>query len=277
MNRLPYRLLAALVLAALAVGAYFWTQRLPQPRPAEPTAAAPASTPPIAMAPSEPAIKHPIAAASAAAPALPALDQSDGAVKAALSELVGAKSLSFLQLDGFARRVVATVDNLARAHAAPRLWPVIPTPGRFTIAGAPGKRTISADNNLRYSPFVLFVESVDAGRAAAVYKHLYPLFQQAFEELGYPGRYFNDRLVTVIDDLLATPEPVAPLAVTLTEIKGPEAPDRPWLRYEFADPALEALPAGQKMLLRTGPVNERRLKAKLTEFRRHIVAGAAAR
>jgi hypothetical protein len=39
------------------------------------------------------------------------------------------------------------------------------------------------------------------------------------------------------------------------------------VRYEFADPALESLSSGQKIMLRVGPVNERRLKEKLAEIR----------
>jgi hypothetical protein len=104
---------------------------------------------------------------------------------------------------------------------------------------------------------------------------LYPLFQQSYQELGYPRGYFNDRLVEVIDQLLATPEPVGPLAVHLTEVKGPITSDRPWVRYEFADPALQALPAGSKMLLRMGPDNARRLKAKLAELRAAITRAPA--
>ena len=37
--------------------------------------------------------------------------------------------------------------------------------------------------------------------------------------------------------------------------------------YQFDDPALESLSAGQKILLRMGSVNERRVKAKLAELR----------
>jgi len=60
----------------------------------------------------------------------------------------------------------------------------------------------------------------------------------------------------VIDHLLATPEPAAPLAVL-----------QPRVLYEFANPDLEARSAGQKALLRMGPENERLVKAKLREFR----------
>jgi hypothetical protein len=54
-------------------------------------------------------------------------------------------------------------------------------------------------------------------------------------------------------------------------------PERPWVLYEFDDPALQALSAGQKMLLRMGPVNERRMKTKLAEIRRLVTADAPPR
>jgi hypothetical protein len=43
--------------------------------------------------------------------------------------------------------------------------------------------------------------------------------------------------------------------------------------YEFADPALESRSAGQKALIRMGPANARRIKAKLREIRALIAGG----
>jgi hypothetical protein len=68
-----------------------------------------------------------------------------------------------------------------------------------------------------------------------------------------------------------------PLKLRLTEVKGPIASLRPWVRYEFADPALEALSSGQKILLRVGPVNERRLKEKLAQLRSELASRAVKR
>lgn len=280
MNRSSYGLIAILVIAALGVGAYFWLQRQPpvQPRPAAAPAAV--ATPPAAPPPA-PAIRFPIettATATGPAAALPPLDKADTEVNSALKQLLGLKPvMTFLKIDGFVRRVAATVDNLARPFAAPRLWPVKQTPGRFSAEGSGDESVVSAKNARRYAPFVSFVESVDTGRAVALYVRLYPLFQKAYQELGFPGRYFNDRLVAVIDVLLETPEPAGPLKLELTEIRDPVKSVRPWVRYRFSDPELEALSSGQKMLLRTGPVNERRLKAKLADFRRQLVRGPAPR
>jgi hypothetical protein len=82
------------------------------------------------------------------------------------------------------------------------------------------------------------------------------LFQQAYRELGYPKGYFNDRVVEVIDSLLATPE-----------IQEPVKLDRPKVYYQFNDAGLEALPAGQKILIRIGAENAAKVKAKLREVR----------
>jgi hypothetical protein len=269
----------AAVIAAIVAGAgyWWWTHQTPPPAALPEVAVAPPPTAPapVASQPAPLAIQHPIDALADAASAtegdLPSLDQSDARAKAGLDELFGSKTvLSLLQLDGFARRFVVTVDNLARSHAAPRLWPVNPMAGRFTVESTGDSRVIDGDNAERYGSFVNAVTAVDTTRAVAFYLRLYPLFQQAYEELGYPGRYFNDRVVEVIDVLLATPVAAGPLKVQVTEVKGPIKSARPWVHYEYADPALEALAPGQKILLRVGPENAQRLKAKLADIRSKI-------
>lgn len=278
-SRAPALTTTFIVLAVVLAAGYFgWQHFKPRPAPV-PVVAPVAQMPevaPVPLPPAAPAIQHPIdppAADTAGGPApLPALAESDQQVGDLLTEVLTRKNvLAFLQLDGFVRRAVATVDNLAREQAPSRVWPVNPTPERFTVQrGSDGVDTIHPDNQRRYTPMVQMLESVDTAQAVALYRRLYPLFQQAYEELGFPGRYFNDRLVQVLDHLIATPVPSAPLAVTLVNVKGEVPSTRPWVRYEFADPALESLSAGRKMLLRIGPENQQRLQAKLRDIRQRI-------
>lgn len=196
---------------------------------------------------------------------------ADTQIKDALQEWLGRPAvLTFLQWDGWVRRVVVTVDNLSRGHAAARLWPVVPTPDRFLVTQEGTATWLSNDNAARYRPFVQFASGLNTGKAVAFYAQWYPLFQTAYEELGYPGQYFNDRLVAVIDQLLATPELTGPVPLVLTQVKGSVPTVRPWVRYEYADAALESRPAGQKMLMRMGTENARVLKAKLQEIRQLI-------
>lgn len=210
--------------------------------------------------------QHPIEPLPSAQP-LPALDASDSALAPALSAADAGQA--WLRNDRFIRRFVATVDNLPNERASTTLWPVHPTSPRFTVEGASNDIHIAAANHLRYAAATQLIARLDVEETVRQYRQYYPLFQQAYEELGYPGRYFNDRLIAVIDHLLQAPEPVAP-RVRLMPVRSTVAQQQPWLRYQFEDPRLEALSAGQKILVRIGPNNARTVKAKLQQLRTAI-------
>lgn len=257
-------LLIAAAAVAAAIGAWVWHGQTAQPvPPAPPAAEAPPAQVPAPTAPA--AIHYPLEQATEQP-----LEAGD--VTSALVDLLGAKAVAaFLQTDGFARRLVATIDSLGRDSAPVAAWPVQPTGGRFTVDDGADGTVIAADNASRYTPFVRMVGAVDAGQAVRLYRRMYPLLQRTYRELGFGDRYLNDRVIQVIDLLLATPEPAQAPRLRLTEVKGPVPSTRPWVRYQFEDPQLESLAAGQKILLRMGLANERSLKAKLAQLRAQIV------
>jgi hypothetical protein len=261
---------AFVVLLAIGGGLLWWRHHRPEPvavMRTEPPAQA-LVPPPSAPPPAAPAIRHPLPSSSAGG--LPSLDGSDAYVENALVELLGRKSVrEFLHLDGVLRGFVATVNNLATDDASASLWPVKGTPGRFETEAGAGGMVIASRNAGRYAPFVHFAEGLDARRAVALYVRLYPLLQQAYEDLGFPGKYLNDRVVEVIDNLLATPTPTGPLAVKRFVADGSSSGGG---LYVYVDPALEASTAGQKILLRMGPQNAAPLLAKLRELRAQLVA-----
>ena len=275
---------AALLACAVAAGAawWFWLRPGVEPSPVPPPVASAPQVPPApAPQPEASGPQNPVDALAPADPALPALADSDARVAVLLGELVGPQKVAaFLVADGFVRRVVATVDNLARPQAPSRMWPVQPTPQRFMVdsdASSAAVQTIAAANAARYGAFLDFAEAVPLDAAVALYARLYPLFQQAYEELGYPGRYFNDRLVAVLDHLLRAPEPAGPLRVQLTPVRTDVPNPRPWVRYEFADPALESLSSGQKILVRMGPAQGARARTLIRELRRRLATSEVAR
>lgn len=261
-------LLGVVVVVALGVAAWRYGYLGPKTAPA-PVAAAPSEPAVASAAPAsapEPELHYPLDIASAPDAQPPGIDRL-------LGDTFGAAGLALFQTDQFARRFVATVDNLGRSHASPTLWPMLPAKGRFSVDGA---GTIAAGNAARYAPYVALLEKVDAATLAALYRRLYPQLQAAYEELGFPGKYFNDRLVRVLDQLLAAPEAEAP-AVRLPNAGAGAEPVRPWVVYEYDDARLQALGAGQKIMVRMGPANERRVKAKLAEFRKLVTANAVTR
>ena len=268
------------VIVTAAAGGYLWWQHqhpLVAPAPA-PVAVAPPKAvpppPPPPAAPPEPAIRHPLGTAH---DVLPGLDESDGYIKKALLDLLGRKSLlSYLVLDGFARRFVTTVNNLATDNASSQSWPVNRTEGHFEADAPSGSGTIAASNAARYKPLIDFATGVDSRKAVALYIRLYPLFQRAYEDLGFPGKYFNDRLIEVIDNLLATPDVTGPIKIKVATVDGAPPPPGPGRLYVFDDPALESATVGQKIMLRVGADNERKLKAKLADVRQLLLRSAPA-
>lgn len=276
MTKTSYALIAV-ALAAGGTGLYLWWQerQAETPVPAVTTAPAPTEAPP---APAEPGIQYPVEAIAPDQPADPALtpENAEERINHALVALVGESAMPLLRSSDFARRIVATVDNLDRPFASPRLWPVQTTAGRFTVDGSGENVLIGKQNAPRYEAFVQLVESVDTAAAMQLYVKFYPLLQNAYEAQGYPNKYFNDRLVAIVDHLLKTPDIDTPLAVRLTEVKSETKPVRPWVNYQFSDPQFESLSSGQKIMLRVGPDHRKRLKIKLNEIRQHL-SGAAKR
>lgn len=184
--------------------------------------------------------------------------------------------LHLIEFNHFVRRTVVTADNLGRSFAPDSKWPVHPTRGRLTVTGSSGAGGIAPENAARYEAFVDFATSIPLGPAVKLCAQLYPLFQSAYVDPGYPDGYFNDRLVAALDLLLATPTPAGPVAVQITQFKGESASTRPWIRYDYADPAFESLSSGQKILIRMGPENERRMKAVIRDLRNRVATGAVA-
>jgi Protein of unknown function (DUF3014) len=251
-------LVGAVVAIAVAAGGWYWYSGRHEPAAPEPVMHAPAPQP---AANTEPQISHPLPGEGAPSAALPALNESDQVVRDSLVGVIGRNPVEqFLVPQNIVRHIVVTVDNLPRHKAAADLRPVKPTPGQAVTATQGDITTLGEANFERYAPLVRAVQGTDVKALALVYERLYPLFQQAYEDLGYPGKYFNDRLVAAIDDLLQTPEVPAPIQVV-----------QPKVFWEYADPGLEGRSAGQKLLIRMGPQNARIIKAKLRDFRAEIV------
>ncbi len=257
-NTIWYAAAGALVLLSAAALYISWRANH---HPAPPATAAPA-----APVPAETGIANPVPVPSGlTATPLPPLDASDKPLHDSLGELFGGKTVDELfRPEMLVRHIVVTVDNLPRHHAAVEMRPTKSVPGKFAVSGDDQSSTIDPANYQRYAPFVHALQTLSTQQFTTLYFHYYPLFQQEFESLGYPNGYFNDRLVAAIDDALAAPD-----------VRGPVALVRPNVMYQYADPKIESLSAGQKLMVRLGPDNEAIVKTKLRELRAAVAAHKA--
>lgn len=258
MNKSALKAAVAFVIFLAAIAAYFYWQNMqiiPAPKPtvtAPPVQQAPKLVEPIVQKAVEPpVVKQP----------LPLLAQSDKFILDSLAELIGNKSLMKLfHTDRVIRNLVVTIDSLPRSKLPLRMLPVEEASGKFLTSGSKGKLTISPKNSARYTPYVQIAEAIDPVKLVELYVRLYPLFQQAYQEVGFPNDYFNDRLIEVLDDLMDAPDVTEPVKLV-----------QPKVFYLFADPELEELSIGQRILMRIGSDNEARLKVRLAAIKQALL------
>jgi len=239
------------VIVVIGAGVTYYYNRKshePKPEPAAQVQPAPTVAPPV----------NPIDQDAQAAKPLPDLGSSDAEVQDSLVGALGRPLEQVLVPKDIVRNVVVTVDNLPRKKVAIQMRPLKPTGGELVVAPG-GEPTLSPDNAERYAALMTVVKNADVQQVVSVYRHFYPLFQQQYVNLGYPDGYFNDRLVEVIDHLLATPEVAGPIKLT-----------QPSVFYQFADPSLEERSAGQKLMIRLGPENAAIVKDKLRALRKEV-------
>jgi hypothetical protein len=187
---------------------------------------------------------------------LSTLDDNDSAIRGQLQQLTtDPEWLHWLQGENLIQRMVGFVDALARGVVARKLLPITP-PGDFVATRADGKIWLDHDSYRRFDRFVTLVNSIDTQLAARLFHWLRPLLEASYGELGYAPEDFDRGVIAAIEHCLAAPEIATPIALTLTAKV-----------YRFEDPALEALPAVQKQLLRMGPDNVHAIKQQLRLLR----------
>jgi hypothetical protein len=260
------RLISFSVVAALAgVAFYFWKQpgsalKLISPAPAQSSVSS-------VSKPLEPEMRYPVPGAGGRWPKgalmtdaegkiMPGVDESDPTIQEAMARIFGPGMALFYPKD-IVRRIVVSIDSLTgRKQSSARFLAVQSPDGTFQAAKtAGGQFLIGPANSGRYSRYVSLLRAVDVKKAVAAYVRFYPLFQSAYGDLGTQG-YFNDRLVQVVDEMLATPDIVTSPDLISSVVA-----------YRYADPKLEALSSGQRLLMRMGSDNEKAVKSKLRQLR----------
>jgi len=188
---------------------------------------------------------------------LPPLGESDNFVLTRLRELQNGMAMArMLADDQMVRRFVVFVDNVSRGELPDSNLPYRAMQQEMPVRNIDDNLFVMDETAFhRFDQFVNAFTALDAGQAMGLYRIVAPLFQQAYMELGYQDVSFDTVLRRAIMAVLQTEEVTAPLQMV-----------KPTVLYVYADSGLEGLPDVQKQLIRLGPENSEKLKAKLREF-----------
>lgn len=186
---------------------------------------------------------------------LPPLSQSDTEIKEAVSNYLSNQAVKLLADDDVIRRTVVYVDNLAKGKVAENHAPVVKPQDGFSVID---DDIIITDPNSyeRYTPYVAMFDTMSTAQVVRLYDQYKPLFEEAYEEIGYEGDAFNGTLTDAIDELLATPIPDTALPLVKDSVT-----------YKYAYAEWEQLSPAQKQFLRMGPENMKKVKKRLEEIK----------
>ncbi len=188
------------------------------------------------------------------------LDTSDGTVKTKLLALTDYDAFARLLIDeALLQRFVIMTNSLADETLAANNRVLTAPDKPFRTFRQAEKEWIDPASYKRYAPYVEVFESLETESLMQLYQEYKPAIDEIFAEIGSPRDSFDEKLKTAIDVLLDTPEVPMPVEVYTDSVM-----------YKFADSNLEKLAAPQKQLLRTGPENMRRIKAKLREIKESL-------
>ena len=224
--------------------------------PSTPAAAASVEVEPIVVDVVE--VEAPVAEATVD---LPRLNDSDSFVAEKISELSsGTSLLSYLVDEQLVRRAVVLVENISRGQYPQTALPYKPIVEEMQVSSDDGRLfTMEAASYTRFDAAVAAFVALDTEQTVGLYRLLSPLLQQAYAEIGFRDAEFEQALIKAIDAVLSAPE-----------IEGPFQLVKPSVMYLYADTRLEELANMNKQLIRLGPENSARLKAKLREFKQAL-------
>lgn len=218
--------------------------------PAEPASTMSAASPPPAVTPPEP--KPPERAER-----VPALAESDPFVRDRLAPL--GLPEEWVAKDQLVRRLGVLIDNATRSELPHKQLQFLRPDGAYRVVEREGRFTPDPANAARFDPLLDLLESISPTTAASLIVKIEPLLAAALRELGTQDSP-REVVLEAIDRALEAPEPPRdPVLV------------RPKVLYQYADPALEALPPLDKQLMRLGPRNHARMRTYLTGLRRAML------
>ena len=236
---------------------------LPQIRiqpPAEPPAPAAEPTiepPPVEVVAAEPEPEEVFEESEIPAVQLPNLNASDAFVFTELRGLAnGTAVVRLLARDQIVRKFVVFVENISRGAFPQTGLPYQPLGEEMPVRNVDDNLFVmEAAAHSRFDDVVNAFVAMDPDASMALYRTLSPLFQQAYAEIGFRDSSFDETLRRAITTVLRT-----------TDMEGPYQLVKPSVMYLYADASIENLQQVHKQLIRLGPDNSAKIKARLSEF-----------
>lgn len=200
---------------------------------------------------------------------LPLLHESDIPFLDKIESMVNSAALrALLYDDQIVRKLVRAVHALSDGHVVKEYRPLRSPKGLMDVSELPERdasnQRLYALNSASYQRYTAYIQALTAVSPEAIadmYVRYYPLFQQAYDELGMKDTSFHQVVLRALDNAVA-PQSI-PVSARLMQ---------PSVVYVFESKDIEALSSLQKLRWRMGAQHSERLDTWLSALHMKIEA-----
>jgi hypothetical protein len=188
------------------------------------------------------------------------LEESDEFIRGLIDKMSSDPRISeWMKTDHIIKKFVAAVDNIANGLSPRKQIDFFEPKADFIAKPKEDFYIIDEDSYKRYNPVANAFGSLNAQEAVHLYLRFDPLIQEAYKDLGYPDKDFNETLKRAIEELLAVPVIKEDIRL-ISKLKS----------FELVDSELEGMSQAQKHLFRMGPENISKIQDKLRELKKEL-------
>lgn len=205
-----------------------------------------------------PALERPATEVIEAEPDPVDLNQVDAEIRSELAIVLSPEQLERVTDDSLIERVVATLNSLDGEAVPLRFRPLEQVPGLPRLNE--DVLVLPDDPDPRYAPYRALFDQIDNILLLEWFERHEDALEQAWQALGEERQSsFRRRAIEVLDHLAQFEPPGQRPAL-----------ERPEVLYTYADPTLEALSWGRKILIRIGPDHAAVVQARLADLARRL-------
>lgn len=186
---------------------------------------------------------------------LPELKNSDDSFQTGVG-VVSGNLLEWFQKKGLIKKFIIIVNDLSQGQMLYKNRTFLTPPGKIRVNNSAKGLYLSTQSYSRYDPFANAVAAIDLQKGLDLYLIFRPLFEKVYKSFSYPAAY-------QVEDVF--------LKAAAKVIEAPTLTDRIYLvkhtiSYKYADKKLESLNDVEKLMLRMGPENTKKIQAKLRQL-----------
>ena len=160
------------------------------------------------------------------------------------------------------KKFIVIINDLSQNQMPYKHRAYIKPPGKIIVKMDAKGLYLAKQSYSRYNPLATAIEAIDVQTGLDLYIVFKPLFEKVYKEFSYPAQYH-------LDDIF--------MKAAANVIEAPMVTNRIGLvkhtiSYKYADKKLESLNDVEKLMIRMGPENTKKIQAKLRKLVEAVAA-----